>query len=135
MVALCSRKCARRPWPRGISQSIRQERDILGDNLRQSDDEVDVEAKVHHQVVSNSFDDKVWLDPDYCPGGDLLTRLHVEEHLEHFMVDLFPLALSSTVSHSRHIMYRDLKPENIFLIRGIQALINNAKSNRSWTMS
>ena len=92
------------------------------DQVRQVFNERDVLTAANHPFLVGAHfvfqtEGKVFMILDYCPGGDLFTRLREEVSLSESRARFYAaeILLGLEAVHSLGYVYRDLKPENVMI--------------------
>jgi protein-serine/threonine kinase len=85
----------------------------------------------HPFIVSLKFafqsSEKLFLVLDYCPGGDLSSRLLIEKRFTEHQAKIYicEILLALEELHKRDIIFRDLKPDNIVLDKEGHAMLTD----------
>ena len=85
----------------------------------------------HPFIVSLKYafqsNDKLFLVLDYCPGGDLSSRLLIEKRFTESQARIYisEILLALEELHARDIIFRDLKPDNIVIDQNGHAMLTD----------
>ena len=85
----------------------------------------------HPFIVSLKYafqsNDKLFLVLDYCPGGDLSSRLLIEKRFSESQARIYisEILLALEELHARDIIFRDLKPDNIVIDQNGHAMLTD----------
>ena len=85
----------------------------------------------HPFIVSLKYafqsNDKLFLVLDYCPGGDLSSRLLIEKRFSESQARIYicEILLALEELHAHDIIFRDLKPDNIVIDKEGHAMLTD----------